>query len=356
MKTRGSMGVSSWRRLLHCWLAIPLLLIACVGCTPFDETDSNTLTAIMVLDMAGLGDRGFNDAGWAGMQLAVDSLGVDARLIQSSEQSDYVPNLALAAQQADVVVAMGFLLSEAVAAVAPQHPDTRFVFVDGEVPGQNIASFDFRAQEGGFLAGILAAGVTETGSVGCVMGMDIPPVRAYETGFRAGIKLYNASQGADVQYSSMVIGDFNDPARGKSQALSLIAQGCDVVLQLAGNSGLGVIEAFKDGPPGRWAIGADLDQDDLAPGRVLTSILKRIDVAVFEAIRQIHEGRFQSGHHWLGLMESATDLTEMRHTADSVPPEVLTLLDRCRVIIQRGGTIPFHPSELATFDPALFLK
>ena len=168
------------------------------------------------------------------------------------------------------------------------------------------------------------------------MGMDIPPVRAYEVGFRAGILAVNEREQKDVLYSSATIGDFNDPARGKSLAQGLIGQGCDIVLQLAGNSGLGVIEAVKE-MEGVYAIGADMDQDDLAPGKVLTSILKRIDVAVFEAIRDALNGRLAAGHHLIGLKESATGLTAMVHTRDGVSGRAIKLVGKAEEWMRNGG-------------------
>jgi basic membrane protein A len=304
------------------------LLFFLAGCSKedTDSADAGRFKVIMVLDMAGIGDKGFNDTGWMGIQKAVTELDVTASYIQSSEQADYVPNLTLAAQQADIVVAMGFLMIDALKKVAPLHPETKFIFVDGEVKGDNIASFDFKAQEGAFLAGILAAMTTKTGKVGCVMGMDIPPVRAYEAGFRAGIKKVNASEKKHVTYHSATIGDFNDPSRGKALAQGLIGQGCDIVLQLAGNSGLGVIEAVKE-TNGVYAIGADMDQDDLAPGKVLTSILKRIDVAVFRAIKEAKNGSLKPGHRWLGIAEGATGLTEMKYTKSRVTKRVLEMVE-----------------------------
>jgi basic membrane protein A len=328
------------------YLKISLLIPMLCFCSPDDKVQEGP-NVIMVLDMAGLGDKGFNDAGWTGIQRAVTELGVAASYLQSSEQADYVSNLTLAAQQADVVVAMGFLMVDALQKVAKLHPDTKFIFVDGEVKGENIASFDFKAQEGAFLAGILAAMTTKTGKVGCVMGMDIPPVRAYEVGFRAGILAANEKEGKDVVYRSATIGDFNDPARGKSLAQGLIGQGCDIVLQLAGNSGLGVIEAVKE-TDGVYAIGADMDQDDLAPGKVLTSILKRIDVAVFEAIADAIEGQLVVGHHLIGLEDNATGLTEMKHTRRSVSDKTLDLISTAEKWVRNGGIVPVTIDALQT--------
>ncbi len=332
-------------------IQILVLILLSTACAEQQRQQARgTFNVVMVMDMAGLGDKGFNDAGWAGVKRAVDELGVNARYLQSSEQADYVPNLVLAAQQADAVVAMGFLMIDAVRKVAPLHPGKSFIFVDGEIQGENIASFDFKAQEGAFLAGILAAMTSRTGKVGAVLGMDIPPVRAYEAGFRAGVRTANERERLNVEYISATVGDFNNPSRGKALAQGLIAQGADVVLQLAGNTGLGVIEAVRDEGARVWAIGADLDQDDLAPGKVLVSILKRIDVAVFDAIRDASNNQLKAGHRWVGIADGATGLSEMRHTLGDVPERALEMVERAREGI-RSGTImiPGTPSELTSF-------
>ncbi|MEE2753315.1 MAG: BMP family ABC transporter substrate-binding protein [Candidatus Latescibacterota bacterium] len=331
--------------LLKTLLLIPILCF----CTPTDEAPEAVTDVIMVLDMAGLGDKGFNDAGWKGVQRAIDELGISATYLQSSEQSDYISNLTLASQRAEIVVAMGFLMVDALGKVAPLHPDTKFIFVDGEVKGENVASFDFKAQEGAFLAGILAAMTTKALKVGCVMGMDIPPVRAYEVGFRAGILAVKASVGKSVKYHVATIGDFNNPARGKSLAQGLIGQGCDIVLQLAGNSGLGVIEAVKE-MEGVYVIGADMDQDDLAPGKVLASILKRIDVAVYGAIRDAKSNRFKQGHQWIGIKEGATDLTDSPHLKDLRTVSIEKMLTSARNWIRAGGNVPASAKALNRFS------
>ena len=322
------------------WLLTLLTFAACNN--PDDRPESDTFKVVMVLDMAGLGDKGFNDAGWAGVQKAVDELGVEATYLQSNEQADYVANLTLAAQRANAVVAMGFLMIDAVGQVALAHLETKFIFVDGEVKGDNVASFDFKAQEGAYLAGIIAAMTTETGKVGCVLGMDIPPVRAYEVGFRVGIEHVNHSGirklgNSRIEYLSATIGDFNNPSRGKALAQGLIGQGCDILMQLAGNSGLGVIEAVKEAEGRVFAIGADLDQDDLAPGKVLVSVLKRIDVAVFGAIEDAKGGNFAPGHHLLGIAEGGMGLTEMRHTRSVVPDGAYEMVREAEERMRGGG-------------------
>lgn len=321
---------------IHQRYLLSFLAFFLFGCEAEEGLPAGAFRVIMVMDMAGLGDKGFNDAGWQGVQRAVEELGVRAEYLQSSEQADYVPNLNLAAQQADAVLAMGFLMIDAIQRVAPLHPETKFVFVDGRIDGANIASFDFKAEEGGFLGGIVAAMVTRSGKVGTVIGMDIPPVRAYEAGFLAGIKTVRVGENKRVDYMLANVGDFNNPSRAKSLAQGMIGRGADIVLQLAGNSGQGVIEATKDDGDSVYAIGADLDQDNIAPGKVLVSILKRIDVAVYEAIRSAAEDRFEPGYHLLGLADGATGLSGMVHTRHLLSDRAEEMLERAEAGIVSG--------------------
>jgi basic membrane protein A len=182
--------------------------------------------------------------------------------------------------------------------------------------------------------------------------MEIPPVRAYETGYRAGILTYGRKRGVTVPYLTATAGDFNNPVKGKTLAQALMGRGADVLFQIAGNTGVGVLEAVKESPKGAFAVGADLDQDDFAPGRVLVSVLKRIDNAVFQAIRAAREGRFEAGHRWIGLAEDASGLTEMRHTRGAVPPEALEMVRRAEAMIRAGRlVVPSRPEDLDGFRP-----
>ena len=342
------------RRIFKGTQLLALLFGVCLtlSCGEAQKDRSGAFRVVMVTDVGGIGDKGFNDSGWAGVQRAVTELGVRADLIQSREQADYVQNLSLAGQNADVVVAMGYLMIDAVREAARLHPRTEFVFVDGAVEAPNVESFDFKAQEASYLAGILAAGVSRTGTVGAVLGMEIPPVRAYEAGFRAGILTMNARRGSRVRCIGATAGDFNDPVKGKSLAEALIGKGADILIQIAGNTGVGVLEAVKEAPEGTYAIGVDIDQDELVKGRVLVSVLKRIDNAVFQAIQDAKRGEFRPGHRWIGVAEGATGLTQMRHTRHLVPREVLEMAERAEAMIRDGRlAVPSRLEDLEGFVP-----
>ena len=337
------------------WLTLicPLfcLILGCQKQLPEEEK----FKIILVTDVAGLGDKGFNDAGWAGVQRAVEEFGIEGSFLQSYEQADYIPNLSLAAEEAEVVVAMGFLMVDAMNKVAPHYPDKHFVFIDGSIPHPNVASFDFKAEEGAYLAGIVAAMTTKSGILGVVEGMDIPPVKAYETGFRAGVMTVNRLAMRKVDVLTVVVGDFNNPSKGKSLTQTLLGRGADIIFQLAGNTGLGVLEAVKEAKGEIYAIGVDIDQDPLIPGRVLTSVLKRIDIAVYNVIKDVYQGSFKGGHYWIGLAEGASDLTPMVYTRDKIPPQALQWVEEARQKIVRGElTVPATEEELKKFSPPEF--
>lgn len=349
-----SIGISGWPGVAF------LALVASLGCsehTPSHSEHARDFTAILITDVGGLGDKGFNYSGWAGCleaqrRLAEQGKRIEVKFIESEEQTDYIANLNTASERADVVIALGFLIADAVEQVARYNPATRYIFIDGQVQGANIASFDFHANEAAFLAGLLSAYVTQTGVAGIIPGMDIPPVEAFAAGFRAGFLTGGRMRSREVRILSTTIGSFDDPVKAKSIALSLLNQNADILFQLAGNSGLGVIEAVKDQPGRVFAIGVDIDQDDLAPGKILTSVLKRMDQIVADQIVAAYEGKFQGGIYTAGLKDGAVGLTDMRHTRSCVPEEALAAVQRARAAIVSGKiTVPKTYAELETFNP-----
>ncbi len=313
-----------------------------------------SLRVVVLTDAAGLGDKGFNDVCWRGVQRAKEEFGFQAQFLQSREQADYVPNLSLGAQRADVVVTLGYLFVDAVRHVAPRFPKTHFVHIEGEIPGENVACFDFKSEEGGFLAGLVAGLFTRTKQVGIVTGMDIPPVEAYVSGFRAGVTTAGKRRGEAIETVVASAGSFNDPVKGKSLAQALMDRGVDVIFRAAGNTGVGVLEAVKNSRDVAM-IAEDLDQDSELPGRILTSTLKRMDVAVYGALRGIVEGRFQKGHQWLGAADGAVGITEMRHSSHLFTPKDLQFIDRARELLAGGQIrVPKRSEEAGSFTPPDF--
>jgi basic membrane protein A len=181
--------------------------------------------------------------------------------------------------------------------------------------------------------------------------MDIPPVEAYVSGFRAGIRTAEAIKGTAIAVTVVSAGSFNDPIKGKSLAQVLIGQGMDVIFRLAGNTGTGVLEAVK-GARGVYLIAEDLDQDDELPGKVLTSTLKRMDVAVYGALADIAQGRFKPGHRWLGAAEGAVDITEMKYSRKLLEAADMERIERARALLRtKRIAVPKRLSGLPGFQP-----
>jgi len=349
------MDFRRWQYPVRLWLAgFSFATLLALPLTNSGETfaaSGKSLKVLVLTDVAGLGDKGFNDVCWQGVLRAKQDFGLSARFLQAREQSDYVPNLTLAAQNADVVVTLGYLFVDALKQVAPSFPNTRFVQIEGDVQHGNVACFDFNSQEGGYLAGLVAGLFTRSGKVGLVSGMDIPPVEAYISGFRAGVKTAEKKRSQSIETIVASAGSFNDPVKGKSLAQALIGQGVDVIFRAAGNTGVGVIEAVKSAP-GVYLIAEDLNLDAELPGKILTSALKRMDVAVYGALSSIVQGNFQPGHHWLGIADGAVDITEMKYSRDLFKADDLQCIQEARILLKAGKIpVPKRHSEVAQFQP-----
>jgi basic membrane protein A len=234
-------------------------------------------------------------------------------VLQGKAQEDYEPNLQLLVRQgAELVVAVGFMMEPAVRKVARDNPGTKFLLIDSPVLDDagkpttlpNVRAVVFRENEGTFLAGALAGEVTRTGKIGFVGGMQLPLIRKFEAGFRAGIQSVNptAARGVLVAYT----GTFDDERKGVEVGLDLYRRGCDVVFHAAGLDGLGVIKAAQQA--GKLVIGVDSDQSHVAPDNVLTSMIKHTDVAVYDGVRDVLRKKFTGGDVVLGLADRALGL------------------------------------------------
>lgn len=310
-----------------------------------------SLTVFFVTDTGGLGDKAYNDNAWKGVQMAVSKYHCTVNVVQSYEQSDYIPNLTAAAEISDVVIAVGPMMQDALAKVAPQFPNTKFIFIDGGVDAPNVENFDFDAQQSSFLGGYLAAAMTKTGKIGFVGGIPIVAVEAFQYGYEAGADAYNVLNGKDVKVLSNYAGTFDDPAAGKSIANSQYSNGADIVFAAAGLTGLGTIEAAKDAGTGHYAIGVDQDQDYLAPGFVLTSVMKHVDIAVFDGIKSVVNGDFKAGTVVLTLKDGGVGLSPMTYTKDLVPASVLNQIDVLKKDIIEGKlVVPSTEKALQSFQ------
>jgi basic membrane protein A len=277
----------------------------------------------MVFDVGGKGDKSFNDSAYEGLLRAARDLSIHVSEFEPGQDADREVGLRkLAARGYDVVIGVGFLFTDAIRSVAGDYPDVRFVLVDGEVAGvPNVASLVFREQEGSFVVGALAALASETGVLGFVGGMDVSLIQKFEAGYRAGALHVRPGCKVLVGYAGVRPEAFADPVRGKEIALSQIGRGADVVFHASGVTGLGVIEAARE--KGVYAIGVDANQNGVAPGTVLTSMIKRVDNAVYREIVAAHRGAFVGGLVEFGLAEDGVGFAVDEHNRDLLTPAML---------------------------------
>jgi basic membrane protein A len=332
-----------------------VLLAAVLACTvpaacahPSGTGGAAKVKAGMVTDIGGLGDRSFNDSAFAGLQACKKEAGAQVQVLQSKSAADYQPNLTvLATEGFNQILAIGFLMSKDLSDVAGRFPQRHFAIIDSVVDQPNVESVTFKEEDGSFLAGALAALVSKTKTVAFLGGMDIPLLRKFEAGFTAGAHEIDPNVKVLVKY----VGSFDDVAAGKELADVLYGQGADIIYAAAGKSGLGAIELAKD-RPNDYAIGVDSDQDALAPGKVLTSMIKRVDNAVLDVCKAAVAGKPTNGHLVLGLAQDGVGLTDFKYTKTLVGEANLARIGRIRAAIIAGRVSP--PStreELERFKP-----
>lgn len=305
------------------------------------------MIAAMATDVGGLGDKSFNDGAYGGLKLAEEKLGSEARVVQSKQQTDYVPNLSgLAEDGADVVFAVGFLMDQAVNEAAANNPDTLFAGIDiwaGDASPDNFMGIVFNEHEAGYLAGIVAGLMTkeyasasdklnDENKIGVVLGMFIPPVEKYEVGFIAGARSVNP----DIEVLSATAGDFVDQAKGKELALAMIEQGADIIFHAAGLTGLGAINACKE--EGVLAIGVDVDQNATAPDTIITSAEKKIVQATYLAVESVVNGTFKGGTRVFDINDDAVGISPF-HSFDSVVPQAVKDAVNAAVADMKAGKI-----------------
>jgi basic membrane protein A len=329
-------------------LLLTASLLALTGCWHHRGPRPGQLTLGMVTDVGGLGDRSFNDSAYRGLVRAHADLGAYVQVLQSRSAADYQPNLiALTNLHFGMIYAIGFLMSLDLEQVAKENPTQRYAIVDAVVDEPNVVSITFREQDGSFLAGALAAMVSKTHHIAFLGGQDIPLLRKFEAGYIAGAREIDPQIRVDVKY----VGSFDDVAAGQELSNILFNGGADIIYAAAGKAGLGTIDAVK-ARNGDFVIGVDSNQDALAPGKILTSMVKKVDVAVFDVAKSLHSGRPMTGHVVFGLKDGAIGLTDFRYTKQYIGAAHLALLARVQKAIVEGRIVPPDTREaLATFKP-----
>ncbi|MDE2370072.1 MAG: BMP family ABC transporter substrate-binding protein [Burkholderiales bacterium] len=284
----------------------------------------------VVYDMGGKFDKSFNQAGYAGAERWKKETGKPYLEFEISNPAQREQALRRMAERgADPIVGIGFSMGSVVEKVAKDFPKQHFVVIDAEVHAPNVQSVVFKEQEGSFLVGVLAAAASKTGKVGFVGGMDVPLIRKFACGYEQGAKYANPKIQITTQYTGTTPQAWNDPARGAEIARSQFASGVDVVFAAAGGTGVGVYQAAKDA--GKLAIGVDSNQNHLQPGTMLTSMVKRVDVAVYDAFKGVSEGSAA-----LGLKEGGVDYALDQYNAKLVTPALKQRVEAARADIVGG--------------------
>ena len=337
------------RRLIAILGAVNVVLFA-AGALLFGGGAEPTGTGLrigLVFDVGGKNDESFNESAWHGLERAHEQLGVELDYIEPSEGADRETALrTLAARHDDLVIGVGFLFGPDLERLARQFPDVKFAGIDytpsagiGELP--NLAGIRFREQEGAFLVGAIAGLVTHTKCVGFVGGMRIPLIRKFEAGYIAGVHHVCPDCRVLSAYAGTEPKAFADPALGQELASSQYSDCADVIFHASGKTGDGVFAAARQ--RGLLAIGVDSDQYSRAPCCVVTSMIKRVDVAVLDIIKDVAAHRFRGGTHELGLKENGITFVSDERNRALLPPEIVQRVQALGEQIKAGKIqVPFE--------------
>jgi basic membrane protein A len=299
----------------------------------------------IIFDLGGKFDRSFNEAAFNGAQRWAEETGGTFREIelQSDAQREQAMRR-LAEAGSNPIVMAGFSQATPLSVVAPDYPDTTFVIIDGVVEAPNVRSVIFSEHEGSYLVGMLAAMASETGTVGFVGGMDIPLISRFACGYAQGVVAVNPEATVIANMTGTTPAAWNDPVRGGELTRGQIAQGADVVYAAAGGTGLGVLQVAAD--EGIFSIGVDSNQNYLHPGSVLTSMLKRVDVAVYDAFTTGAE--VETGIHVFGLAEEGVGYALDEFNAELITEEMIAAVEAAQAAIIAGEIIVHNFSDDGT--------
>lgn len=309
------------------------------------EAKAEGLKVGIVYSTGGKGDKSFNDSAFRGLERAQKELGITFSEYEPKDPSTEALNqLRQYAESGEygLIIAVGFSMKDSLVAVAKEFPEQKFAIIDERVTDlPNVASLNFKEEEGSFLMGAVAAMMTKTNVVGFVGGVEVPLIQKFEAGFIQGAKYVKP----DIKVLGVYVGGangFNDTPAGKAKAETLIQQKADVIYHAAGATGLGVFQAAKE--KGIYAIGVDSNQDSIEPGIILTSMVKNVDVAVFNLIKEITAGTFKAQVYEFGIKEGGVGTTQFEFTKDKIGAENLKKLDEIKAKIV-SGEIKVSPTK-----------
>ena len=315
-------------------------LTGCGSNTESKADGADKITVAMVSDVAGINDQSYNQSAWEGLERAKKELGIEIKYLESQQDSDYATNVeTLADEEVDLIIGVGSKLSDTIKEAAKNYPDQKFAIIDetyDEIPS-NVKSVLFESEQASYLVGLIAGKMSETKNVGFIGGLDIPVINTFKYGYMAGVKAADANCEIQAQYAN----SFNDQAKGKAITNQMISKGADVVFTAAGDVGTGSMEAIKEA--NKYGIGVDRDQSDLAPQNILTSAIKRVDVGMYETVKELVEGKFQGGTSTTyGLEQNGIGIADT--TSNLVPQDVLDFVNE-KIEELKAGKISVPKTE-----------
>ena len=299
----------------------------------------------MVTDVGGVNDQSFNQFAWAGLQaLAEEDPSFEVNYLESKTDADYQTNInTFIDEDYDLIITVGYMLADATREAAMDNPDVKFAIIDDATNAdlENVACLTFAQEQCSYLVGLIAGYMTQSKTVGYIQGMVSDTMNLFGVGYITGV-LEACPDATVLQYNA---NSFTDIAGGNTAAKDMITKGADVIYHAAGGTGMGVIEACNE--EGIWAIGVDTDQSILAPDHVITSAMKRVDIASQDISKAVKDGSFTAGVHMYDLSNGGVDLAPTR---DHIPAEVLETVEAAKAAIIAGEkSVPTTTADCPTF-------
>jgi len=317
-----------------------VIMAAVAACAIAAPAAADDFKPAVVFDTGGKFDKSFNEAAYNGAEKFKKETGISYAEFEITNDTQREQALRKLAQRgATIIVGTGFAQAPAMKTVAAEFPKVKFVIIDDVIDLPNVQSVVFKEHEGSFLVGVLAAMASKTGKVGFVGGMDIPLIRKFECGYVQGVKYVNAKDEVFQNMTGTTDDAWNDPTKGGELARSQFDRGADVVYAAAGGTGLGVYQAAKDA--GKLAIGVDSNQNYIHPGTMLTSMMKRVDLATYNAFKTAQDGTWKPGLQVLGLKEEGVGWALDDNNKPLITPDMQAKVEEAKKDIV-AGTIKVH--------------
>ena len=320
------------------WVGPLLSVLAAAGLSAVALAQTGPIKPAVVFSTGGKFDKSFNEGVWQGAERFKKEANIPVAEFEPSNETQFEQALRRFAQRGqDPIIAVGFAQAVALEKVAREFPNIHFTIIDSVVNLPNVQSVVFKEQEGSFLVGMLAAMASKTGKIGFVGGMDIPLVRRFQCGFEQGIKYANPNAELITNMTGTTPAAWNDPGRGAELAKGQFDRGVDVVYAAAGSTGLGILQATKD--RGKLGIGVDSNQNHLHPGNMLTSMLKRVDLAAYDSFKTAQANQWKGGVQVLGLKEGGVDWALDKDNEKLITPEMKAKVDAAKAAIISGQIV-----------------